>query len=150
MPPYLQRGTLPPKRHTAHRTSPGHNGEGIFYEEVITTAGFSRAYSIVYHLRPPTRIRHVEPAGERRVELAPQPALRHHHVKTANLPTAGDPVTGRVPILANADVTIWRCRPTDPQAELFRNAAADEIVFVHRGRGTLATHFGRLPNLPRT
>ena len=45
MPHYLSRGSVPKKRHTAHRTSPGFKGEGIFYEEVITTQGFSRAYS---------------------------------------------------------------------------------------------------------
>ena len=37
MPHYLTRGSAPKKRHTAHRTSPGFKGEGIFYEEVITT-----------------------------------------------------------------------------------------------------------------
>ena len=145
MPPYLQRGTIPPKRHTAHRTSPGFKNEGIYYEEVITTQGFSRAYSIVYHLRPPTRVRKVEPAGTSKIELAPQPALRHHHLKSGKLPAKGDPVTGRVPIFTNADVTMWRCRPAQPQAELYRNAAADEILFVHKGKGTLHTLFGPLP-----
>jgi homogentisate 1,2-dioxygenase len=148
MPPYLQRGSLPPKRHTAHRTSPGYKGEGLFYEEVITTQGFSRAYSIVYHLRPPTRVKKVEPAGTLAVEAAPQDVLRHHHLKTAGMPAAGDPVTGRVPVFTNAEVTLWRCRPARPQAELYRNAAADEIIFVHTGRGTLHTLYGPLPVKP--
>ena len=144
MPPFLSLGSVPRKRHTAHRTAPGYKNEGIFYEEVISTHGFSRAYSIAYHLRPPTRVKKVEPAGEQRVEASEQRVLRHHHLKTANLPTVGDPVTGRVPLFANADVTLWRCRPASPQAELFRNALADEIVFVHHGRGRLLTHFGAL------
>ena len=54
MPPYRQLGSIPRKRHTEHRVQPGYRGEGIYYEEVITTAGFGRAYSIAYHLRPPT------------------------------------------------------------------------------------------------
>jgi homogentisate 1,2-dioxygenase len=148
MPRYLQLGRVPPKRHTAHRTTPGYKGEGIFYEEVITTQGFGRAYSIVYHLRPPTRVRKVEPAGELPVEVATQPALRHHHLKTGAMPAKGDPVTGRVPLLTNADVTLSRCRPAQPQAELYRNAAADEILFVHKGRGTLHSLFGPLPFKP--
>src|SRR3954471_9127500 len=119
MPPYRQRGTLPRKRHIAHRHEPGYRGEGIYYEEVVTTAGFGRAYSICYHLRPPTRVRTVEPAGSVEVETVPQPALRHHHLKTAGLPPPGDPVTGRVPLLANADVLISRLRPAGPQRELF-------------------------------
>ncbi len=148
MPRYLQLGRVPPKRHTAHRTSPGYKNEGLFYEEVITTQGFSRAYSIVYHLRPPTRVRKVEPAGELPVEVAKQPALRHHHLKTGAMPAKGDAVTGRVPLLTNADVTLSRCRPAQPQAELYRNAAADEVLFVHKGRGVLHSLFGPLPFKP--
>src|SRR5260370_9887575 len=63
MPPYRQIGSLPRKRHIEHRREPGYKGEGIYYEEVVTTAGFGRAYTICYHLRPPTRLPNVEPAG---------------------------------------------------------------------------------------
>jgi homogentisate 1,2-dioxygenase len=148
MPFYRTVGSIPPKRHIAHRHEPGFRGEGIYYEEVVSTAGFGRAYSIVYHIHPPTRVRQVEAAGSWAVETVPQDVLRHHHLKTGSLPAQGDPVTGRVPLLHNADVTLWRCRPDRPQAELFRNADADEVVFVHKGRGTLATMFGPLPFRP--
>jgi homogentisate 1,2-dioxygenase len=144
VPHYLSLGSIPKKRHTAHRTTPGYKGEGIFYEEVVSTHGFSRAYSIAYHLKPPTRVKRVEPAGEQKVTASEQRVLRHHHLKTLAMPAAGDPITGRVPLFTNADVTLWRCRPTKPQAELFRNALADEIVFVHKGSGKLHTHFGVL------
>ena len=66
MPYYRQLGSIPRKRHIAHRVSPGYKGEGIYYEEVVSTQGFNRAYSIVYHLRPPTGVKAVEPAGEMR------------------------------------------------------------------------------------
>ena len=145
MPPYLRLGSVPRKRHIAHRHEPGYRGEGIYYEEVITVGGFGRAYSIVYHLRPPTRVRMVEPAGSLPLEPADEEALRHHHLKTGGIKAEGDPVTGRVPLLVNDDVTLARCRPARPQAELYRNAAADEVLFVHKGRGTLHTMFGPLP-----
>ena len=58
---------------------------------------------------------------------------------------AGDPITGRVALLGNDDVTLARCRPEKPQQELFRNADADELIFVHSGRGTLHSLFGPLP-----
>ncbi len=148
MPRYLSLGSIPKKRHTAHRTSPGYKSEGIFYEEVVSTHGFSRAYSIAYHLRPPTRVKKVEAAGKWNVDRAEQPALRHHHLKTSNIPVKGDPVTGRLPLLTNSEVTLWRCRPAHPQQELFRNGLADEIVFVHKGGGRLLTHFGALPFRP--
>jgi homogentisate 1,2-dioxygenase len=148
MPHYLSLGSIPKRRHTAHRTTPGYKNEGIFYEEVISTHGFSRAYSIAYHLKPPTRVKKVEAAGKCTVESVEQSALRHHHLKTGKIPAKGDPVTGRVPLFTNSDVTLWRCRPTQPQAELFRNGLADEIVFVHKGGGRLLTHFGVLPFKP--
>ncbi len=148
MPPYRQMGSIPRKRHIAHKHEPGFKGEGLYYEEVITTAGFGRAYSIAYHLRPPTRVRKVEAAGTAAVETVEQDVLRHHHLKSARLPRAGDPVTGRVPLLVNADVAILRCRPAQPQAELYRNAAADEILFIHKGQGTLSSLFGVLPVRP--
>jgi homogentisate 1,2-dioxygenase len=144
MPPYLRRGEIPRKRHIAMRREPGYLGEGICYEEVITTGGFGRAYSIVYHLRPPTRVRKVEPAGTLRREFAAQETLRHHHLRTGRLPRRGDPIGGRVPLLVNDDVSLARCRPAEPQGELFRNATADEVIFIHNGRGVLHSLFGPL------
>jgi homogentisate 1,2-dioxygenase len=148
MPAYRQLGSIPPKRHIAHRHEPGYRHEGIYYEEVVTTAGFGRAYSICYHLRPPTRVRKVEAAGTVAIETVAQPVLRHHHLKTGALRPGGDVVSGRVPVLANDDVILARCRPARGQAELYRNATADEVLFVHAGRGTLHTMFGPLPFRP--
>lgn len=148
MPPYLQRGSFPRKRHIAYRQEPGYRGEGIYYEEVVTTAGFGRAYSIVYHLRPPTRVRKIEAAGTVEVATVDLPTLRHHHFTSGRMARAGDPITGRVPLMTNADVTLARCRPERSQGELFRNASADEVIFVHKGRGTLQSLFGVLPFKP--
>ena len=145
MPPYLRLGSIPRKRHTIHAHVPGFAGEGIYYEEVVGLAGFSRAYSIVYHLRPPTRVVRLEPAGTIPADFGDQPSLRHHHVKTRMIPRTGDPITGRLVLFGNDDVTLARCRPEQAQQELFRNADADEVIFMHSGRGTLHTMFGPLP-----
>jgi homogentisate 1,2-dioxygenase len=148
MPYYRKLGSLPRKRHIAHPHQPGYRGEGIYYEEVVTLAGFGRAYSICYHLRPPTRVRKLEPAGTVPLETVAEPVLRHHHFKTAQLNATGDPISGRVPFLVNEDVVLARCRPAQVQAELYRNATADEVLFIHRGQGTLQTMFGLLPFRP--
>ncbi len=148
MPAYRQLGSIPRKRHITHRQEPGFRGEGMYYEEVVTVGGFGRAYSIVYHLKPPTRVRKVEPAGKMALDAVEQPALRHHHLKTGPMRASGDPIRGRVPLLTNADATLARCRPAEPQKELFRNASADEVVFVHKGQGTLHTMFGPVPFKP--
>src|SRR5262245_6212809 len=144
MPHYMKLGSLPPKRHIAHPVEPGFKGEGIYYEEVITTAGFGRAYSICYHLRPPTRVRKVEAAGSVVVERVREPILRHHHLKSAKMRAAGDPVTGRVPLMVNDDVVMSRCRPAAAQKDLFRNASCDEIIFVQDRKSTRlnSSHLG--------
>ena len=148
MPFYRKLGSVPRKRHIAHRAEPGYRNEGIHYEEVVTLNGFGRAYSICYHLRPPTRVRKIEPAGEVKVEAAEQNVLRHHHLKSGAMKAAGDPILGRVPVFFNEDVILSRCRPAKPQTELYRNADADEVIFVHHGQGTLHTMFGALPFKP--
>jgi homogentisate 1,2-dioxygenase len=86
----------------------------------------------------------VEPAGTFSAETVAQPVLRHHHLKTGKLRSAGDPITGRVPLLVNDDVSIYRCRPAESQADLYRNASADEMLFIHHGKGVLHTMFGLL------
>lgn len=47
--------------------------------------------------------------------------------------------------MLNDDVVMSRCRPAEPQTELYRNASADEVLFVHQGTGTLHSMFGVLP-----
>jgi homogentisate 1,2-dioxygenase len=147
MPSYRQMGILPPKRHIQLRRERANSflDEGLYYEHVITTAGFDRAYSIMYHLRPPTRVSKVEEAGEVALQSAPRGALRHHHLRTQDLPRRGDPVTGRVPMMFNEDLVAYRVKPERDQEELYRNGAADEVIFVFQGSGFVDTTFGRVP-----
>ncbi|HTL52080.1 MAG TPA: homogentisate 1,2-dioxygenase domain-containing protein [Planctomycetota bacterium] len=147
MPNYMRQGQVPAKRHTRLDRDPAasFNHEGICYEHVVTTEGFDRAYSILYHLRPPTRVRAIEAAGTWPVPIAPEDVLRHHHLRTAAMPRAGDPIRGRVPLLTNPDVTCYRCRPATPQTMLFRNGTADEVIFVFHGGGVLESVYGKLP-----
>src|SRR5262249_12447860 len=148
MPPYLKLGSIPRKRHIVHPQEPGFRGEGIYYEEVVTTAGFGRAYSICYHLRPPTKVRHVEAAGSVERMTVAEPVLQHHHLRTGQLKRQGNPITGRVPMLLNDDAILARCRPPEPQAELYRNADADEVLFIHQGKGRVQSMYGTLPFRP--
>ncbi|MEI8211061.1 MAG: homogentisate 1,2-dioxygenase domain-containing protein [Planctomycetota bacterium] len=145
MPPYLQRGSIPKKRHTAHEAHPGFENEGIFYEEVISSEGFSRAYSIAYHQYPPTRVVKIESMPARPVVPAPEETLRHIHLKTSGMAREGDPIFGRIPLFFNAECRIGRCRPALPQETLYRNARKDELIFIHSGSGCLLSMYGSLP-----
>ncbi|QVL33693.1 homogentisate 1,2-dioxygenase [Telmatocola sphagniphila] len=143
MPYYRQFGSIPPKHHIEHPQIPGYRNEGIFYEEVITTEGFNRAYSILYHLRPPTRVKHQEHLKSIAIELVSDPMLRHIHLKTKEIARAGDVIFGRTPMFHNSDVTISRCRPAKQQEQLYKNASADEVLFIHSGSGVLHSLYGK-------
>ena len=149
MPQYLKLGQTPRKHHLKlpRETAVSFKGEGLHYEHIITTEGFDRAYSIVSHLTPPTRVRQVELWREATLRAAAPTPLRHHHLKSAGLARAGDPYTGRVPLLFNADITCHRCRPATAMAkdyDFYRNGRSDDVIFVWAGGGWLESQYGRL------
>src|SRR2546430_5466593 len=148
MPFYQKLGEIPRKHHIwFHRNgaSPTFKNEGIAYEHVITTEGFNEAFSIMYHLRPPTRVRSVKLLKCEELKKAADSPLRHHHLRTANIARKGDLYSGRIPILFNQDMTAWRARPEKPYGKFqyYKNGGADEIIFVFKGGGTVETMFGK-------
>lgn len=149
MPFYRTLGAMPRKHHLRfpREQAVSYKGEGLHYEHVITTDGFDRAYSIVYHLKPPTRVKSVELFREGALKAATHTPLRHHHLKSAAMARAGDPYTGRVPLMFNSDMTCSRCRPAKTMEsgyDFYRNGQNDDVIFVWSGGGWLESTFGRL------
>jgi homogentisate 1,2-dioxygenase len=146
MPYYRQLGLIPPKRHIQHRAplEESFRSEGLYYEHVLTTDGFDRAYSILYHRRPPTRIRRLERLASAPLEASEGLPLQPHHLRSGTMPRRGDPIQGRVPLMFNEDLVAYRCRPAEPQQILYRNGAADELIFIQNGEGYLETTFGKV------
>ncbi len=149
MPQYLRIGETPRKHHLRfpRPKEASYKGEGLHYEHVVTTEGFDRAYSILYHTKPPTRVKAVELVREWAPRAAGPSPLRHHHLRSAGLARRGDPFTGRVPLLFNQDMICSRCRPATAMAagyDFYRNGQFDDIIFVWRGGGWLESTFGRL------
>lgn len=144
---YMRMGLTPRKRHIrlGREAKESFLGEGLYYEHVVTTAGFDRAYSILYHLRPPTRVRHSEYAGRLSLEAVEGEPLRHRHLLTQKMARQGELIRGRVPLLFNEDMTCWRCRPAEGQKALYRNGGADEVIFVASGGGVVVSPYGVLP-----
>lgn len=140
MPFYTKRGQTPKYRHTQFRSSTGDH----YFEEHISRLGFSDIYSNVYHLHMPTRVAKV--GGFRQVVLEPntEAAHRHHHFETFKYPARGDWFTGRNVLMFNGDVVLSTAAPTEDADYFYKNAASDEILFVHRGRGVVESMFGRL------
>ena len=90
MPQYLKLGALPRKHHIKfpREAAASYKGEGLHYEHVVTTEGFDRAYSILYHLKPPTRVKGVELFKEFALKPGAPTPLRHHHLKSAAMARA--------------------------------------------------------------
>ena len=65
----------------------------------------------MYHLRPPTRVRNVELIKYWEPKKVADSPLRHHHLKTANIPRRGDLYTGRIPMLFNRTGVAYRSKP---------------------------------------
>lgn len=141
MPFYHRLGTIPHKRHTQFRKPDG----SLYSEQVMGTKGFSGVESILYHHYPPTAIVAVEDLGRVEIPLEEDGALRHRHLKTAQIESGGDPISGRRMLLVNSDVRLGVVQPTQEQTYFYRNGEGDEVLFVHEGEGVLETSFGNLP-----
>lgn len=153
MPYYFRLGSIPPKRHTQFRRPDGE----LYKEEVIGAEGFSGISSIAYHLHPPTLVDRIEEPIPYQVEYADTDFLRHRHLRGTEIESRGDWLSGRQYIMGNSDVRLALCSPTEHMEYFYKNAKADELVFIHEGEGTLESPFGVLEftagdyvHIPRT
>jgi homogentisate 1,2-dioxygenase len=136
---YEHRGELPAKRHVAH-----YRDGVLLTEEVMGYEGFSGNESILYHLQSPCKINELGTFTPIvRGEWVPD-AYAHRLLDTTQAIGGGDPVFGRQVVMYNDDVEIAVCRPDAEQQFFYRNGEGDELIFVHRGEGTLETTFGTL------
>lgn len=137
---YIQHGKIPPKRHTQFRKEDG----ALYYEEVIGAEGFSGISSIAYHIHPPTSIEKVGEIQEYGVQYAESKNMQHRHLKGAALSARGDWLSGRQYMMGNEDVKLAICQPSQPMNYYFRNASADELIYVHDGEGELWSSLGKV------
>jgi homogentisate 1,2-dioxygenase len=138
---YQCRGSVPPKRHTAHR---GEDGQ-LLYEELMGEEGFSSDSSLLYHRRIPSAL--VDARAWELPDLATvpnEPLLpRHLALHTLFEQPTGDVVRDRRLVLGNDDVRISYAWSTEP-SPLYRNAIGDECVYLESGTATVETVFGAL------
>jgi len=137
---YQKMGKLPKKRHTVFRDPAG----SLYHEELIGNEGFTGISSLIYHISPPTMVRHAGVIEPLAVHPSPDPSIRHRHFRTGELAPSGDPVSGRHILLYNAEVVLSHARPTASSEYLYRNGQADELVYVCSGSGVLESVFGSI------
>ena len=137
---YYKLGQLPPKRHIQFRRADG----ALYSEEVFGTEGFVGPTSTLYHIHPPTQVTGWKPLYSTKPEYVETDSMRMRHLKTMPVNPKGDPVTGRVLLLGNADCEMSICVPAEPMPYHYKNGIGDECIFIHYGAGTVYTTFGTL------
>ena len=139
MPHYFTLGTIPQKRHTQFRKPDG----SLYAEQLFSTEGFSNDYSLLYHHHPPTEIIKTDAPINVQPTIAEEKMLQHRSFEGFNIKPAKDFLESRKAILVNNDCHIVLAAPTKSLTDYFyKNADADEMVFIHEGSGQLKTMYG--------
>jgi len=138
---YYQLGDIPPKRHTQFRKPDG----SLYKEELFSTEGFSDLHSLLYHCNPPTQIVQVGEPYSVAPKIIEDKQLKHRSLKGWDIAPEDDYLKSRKPVLVNSDCKISVAAPRNSMTDyFFKNADADEVIFIHKGDGTLKTMYGNL------
>jgi homogentisate 1,2-dioxygenase len=142
MPHYHKLGKVPAKRHTVFRKP---NGE-LYAEQLVSTEGFADLYSLTYHLYPPTRVLKIDEPRSVKPEIAFENNMQHRSFKGFNISPQDDYLESRKAVLVNNDVHLSLAAPRKSMTGyFFKNSSADEMIFIHKGKGVLRTIYGKLP-----
>jgi homogentisate 1,2-dioxygenase len=135
-------GKIPHKRHTQFRKEDG----SLYSEQLFSTEGFSNDYSLLYHTYAPTLIVKCDEPINVQPEVAEEKMLRHRSFEGFYLKPEADYLQSRKAILVNQDCHIVLAAPQQSMKDYFyKNADADEMIFVHEGSGVVKTCYGELP-----
>jgi homogentisate 1,2-dioxygenase len=142
MPIYHKLGKIPHKRHTAFPRGK----TGFHYEELFGTEGFSGMSSLLYHLHRPTQVKAIRKSTDINPEIAVKHNIRSMLLSGFDVPPATDFLQSRKVILLNSDLWIGLAAPQKSMKDYFyKNADADELLFIHKGKGILHTFMGQIP-----
>ncbi len=145
MPIYHKLGQLPATRHTVFAKPEG----GLYYEQLFGTVGFEGMSSLMYHLRRPTTVKEVLGETDLTPKIAVERNIKARLLQGFQVPPQDDYLQARTPVLVNGDVHISLAAPRHSlTAYFYKNADADELLFIHRGTGTLRTQLGNIPFEP--
>jgi homogentisate 1,2-dioxygenase len=141
MPIYHQLGKIPHKRHTAFEKP----NAGIYYEQLFGTEGFSGMSSLLYHVHRPTMIKSFGEPKDVSPKAAIEKNITPYMLKGFQSAPKADFLESRNVVLFNNDLHISVAAPQQSMTDYFyKNADADEVIFVHEGTGTLRTMVGNI------
>lgn len=138
---YYSLGSIPHKRHTQFRQANG----TLYSEQLFSTEGFSNDYSILYHIHPPTQIISTDEPINVQPKIAEEKMLKHRSFEGFNVKPESDYLQSRKAVLVNNDCSVILAAPQKScETYFFKNADADEMIFIHEGTGVVKTQYGEL------
>lgn len=141
MPIYHKLGKIPPKRHTQFRKPDGN----LYYEQLFGTIGFDGMSSLLYHVQRPTKVKEIVSSVDVSPKIAVEKNMHARKLVGFDAPPKDDFLEARVPLLVNSDIHIGVAAPRKSLTDYFyKNADADEMLFIHKGTGTLRTLVGNI------
>jgi homogentisate 1,2-dioxygenase len=141
MPRYYSLGKIPPKRHTTFEKPLG----GLYQEELFGTAGFVGMSSLIYHIHPPTVVSEIKKVKNVTPKIAVEKNLKALSFKGFSLKPETDYLESRKTLFVNNDLHIGLAAPKEfSPLYFYKNADADEMIFIHTGSGTLKTMYGNI------
>ena len=142
MPIYHQLGKFPQKRHTIFEKPKG----GYYYEQLFGTEGFHGHSSLLYHTHRPTQVKEILKSYDASPKIAIAKNIKSLLLKGFEVAPADDFLESRKAMLVNGDCIIGLAAPRQSMKTYFyKNADADEMLFIHKGSGTLRTFMGNIP-----
>jgi len=141
MPIYHSLGEIPAKRHTVFEKPSG----GLYYEQLFGTVGFEGMSSLLYHIHRPTQVKEIISSRDVAPKIAVTRNITARLLKGFDVAPADDYLESRQPLLVNSDVHLGLAAPRKSFSEYYyKNADADELLFIHEGSGRLRTLLGNI------
>ena len=141
MPRYHKLGKIPHKRHTTFKKESG----GYHYEELFGTIGFDGMSTLLYHLHRPTQVKDIIKSYSVKPKVAVEKNMKAYLLDAFKVPKIADLIESRLSIFVNNDLNIMLSAPTNrSEGYFYKNTDGDEIIFVHKGTGTLRTFIGNI------
>jgi len=142
MPIYHKLGNFPQKRHTVFQSPKGNH----YYEQLFGTEGFSGFSSLLYHVHRPTQVKEIIKSYSVEPKIAIDKNIKALLLKGFQIKPQDDFLDSRKAVLVNSDCYIGLAAPKQSMRTYFyKNADADEMLFIHKGKGVLRTFMGNIP-----
>lgn len=141
MPIYHKLGKIPPKRHIQFRKD---NGD-LYYEQLFGTIGFDGMSTNMYHNYRPTMVKSISNQYSVAPKIARANNIQSYRLRGFQVPPTDDFLESRKIVLTNRDCHIVLAAPKKSTTDYFyKNTDSDEVIFIHKGSGTLRTLLGNL------